>query len=66
MERPTGRHAVDHLDGANLDDTMAAQRVEPGCLGIDDDFTHGARLSVNRDIKALTCESSSAVEAIRD
>jgi hypothetical protein len=32
---------IDELDGANLDHAMAAQRIKAGCLGIDDDLTHG-------------------------
>jgi hypothetical protein len=31
---------INKLNRSNLDHAMAAQRVEPGCLGIDDDFTH--------------------------
>jgi hypothetical protein len=37
----TGRRAVDQLNRSNLDDAVAVQRVEPGCLGIDHDFTRG-------------------------
>jgi hypothetical protein len=37
---------VEQLDGANLDDAMAAQRVEPGCLGIDDDFTPAVKAAL--------------------
>ena len=33
MKRAAGRRAVDQLDGANLDNQMAAQCVEPDCLG---------------------------------
>jgi hypothetical protein len=35
---PVGERLTSSI-GTNLDDTMAVQRVEPRCLGIDDDFT---------------------------
>jgi hypothetical protein len=30
---------INKFNCPNLDHAMAAQRVEPGCLGVDDDFT---------------------------
>jgi hypothetical protein len=41
MERAAGQRVVDQLDGPNLDDAMAAQRIKAGRLGINDDLTHG-------------------------
>jgi hypothetical protein len=40
MKRLARWGAVDQLNRPNFDDAVAVQRVEPGCLGIDDDFTH--------------------------
>ena len=40
VEAPAGRHVVDELDGPELDDAVAAVRVEPGRLGIEHDLTH--------------------------
>ena len=39
VKRLAGRRAVDQLNRPNLDDAVAVQRIEPGCLGIDHDFT---------------------------
>ncbi len=35
-----GRHPVEDLDTADFDQPIAAQRVEAGGFGIEDDFTH--------------------------
>jgi hypothetical protein len=40
MKHLAGWSAVDQLNRPYLDDAVAVQWVEPGCLGIDDDFTH--------------------------
>jgi hypothetical protein len=40
VKRAAGRRVVDQLDGADLDDAMAAKRIKAGCLGVDDDRTH--------------------------
>ena len=42
VEDPPGRHVVDELDRAELDDAVAGVGVEPGGLGVEDDLTHGA------------------------
>ena len=36
-----GRHAVEDLDTADLDQPVAAQRVEAGGFGVENDFAHG-------------------------
>jgi hypothetical protein len=36
------RHAIVDLDAANLDQPIAAQRIEASGFGIEDDFTHGS------------------------
>ena len=35
-----GRHAVENLDAADLDQPVAPQRVEAGGFGIENDFAH--------------------------
>lgn len=40
MEVPAGLGAVEHLDATDLDDTVAAYRIEARGLGIEDDFPH--------------------------
>ena len=42
VEHPPGRHVVDELDRAELDDAVAGVGVEPGGLGVEHDLTHGA------------------------
>ena len=42
VEGAAGRHVVDELDRAELDDAVAAVRVEPGGLGVEHDLTHRA------------------------
>ena len=37
----SGRHAIDHLDTADFNQPVAAQRVEAGGFGIENDFAHG-------------------------
>ena len=37
-----GRHAVEDLDAADLDQPIAAQRIEASGFGIENDFAHGA------------------------
>jgi hypothetical protein len=41
MERAPRRRVVDQLDGADLGDAIAVQRIKASCLGIDDDLTQG-------------------------
>jgi len=36
-----GRHAVENLDAADLDQPIAAQGIETGGFGIENDFAHG-------------------------
>ena len=36
-----GRHAVEDLDAADLDQPVAAQGIEAGGFGIENDFAHG-------------------------
>ena len=36
----TGRHPVENLDTADFDQPIAAQRVEAGGFGIENDFAH--------------------------
>jgi hypothetical protein len=33
-------HAVEHLDAADFDQTIATERIETGGFGIENDFTH--------------------------
>jgi hypothetical protein len=40
MEDLAGRHPVQDLDATDLDQPIAAQRIEAGGFGIEDDFTH--------------------------
>jgi len=40
MKGLAGRHAVDDLDTADLDQPIAPQRVEAGGFGIQDDLAH--------------------------
>jgi hypothetical protein len=40
MERFAGRESIEKLDAADLDETIAGKRVEPGRFGIEDNFTH--------------------------
>jgi hypothetical protein len=35
-----GRHVIEHLDAADLDQPIAAQRVKAGGFGIKNDFAH--------------------------
>ncbi len=46
-----GRHAVENLDTADFDQPVAAQRVEAGGFGIENDFAHGMtdREKTNQD-----------------
>ena len=44
-ERLPRRHAVEYLDAADLDQAIAAQRVEACGFGIEDDFAHDGRWS---------------------
>ncbi len=41
MEGLPGRHAIDHLDAADLDQPIAAERIEACRFGVENDFTHG-------------------------
>ena len=45
VEVAAGLDPVEDLDAADLDHAVAAGRVEPGGLGIEDDFAHGLPLS---------------------
>ena len=38
------RHMPHQLDRANLDDTIAAERVKAGGFGVQNDLTHGVSL----------------------
>lgn len=40
VEVPAGLGAVEHLDAADLYDSVAAYRIEPGRFCIEDDFPH--------------------------
>jgi hypothetical protein len=40
MKGLPGRHAIEHLDAADLDQTIAAQRIKAGGFGIENDFAH--------------------------
>ena len=42
MKMPAGLDAVDDLDAADLDHSVAAQRVQSGGFSVEDDFAHGA------------------------
>ena len=41
VKRLPGRHAVEDLDAADLDQPVAAQRIEARGFGIENDFAHG-------------------------
>ena len=49
VEMPAGFDAVEDLDAADLDHAVAADRVEPGRLGIEHDLPHGRNLSAAAD-----------------
>src|SRR3954470_14581913 len=40
MKGLAGRHAIEDLDAADLDQPVAPQRVEAGGFGIENDFAH--------------------------
>ena len=40
MKSLAGRHAIENLDTADFHQPIAAQRVEPGGFGIENDFAH--------------------------
>jgi hypothetical protein len=40
MKGLAGRHAIENLDTTNLNQSIAAQRVEAGGFGIENDFAH--------------------------
>src|SRR6185437_6142526 len=40
MERLPGRHAIEYLDAADLDQTVAAQGIKPCGFCIENDFAH--------------------------
>ena len=40
MKGLPGRHAVENLDTADFNQPVAAQRVEAGGFGIENDFAH--------------------------
>ena len=46
VEGLSRRHAVEDLDAADLDQPVAAQRIEARGFGIENDFAHG--FSLNR------------------
>ena len=46
VEAAAGRDVVDELDGADLDDTIAGKRFEPGGFCVEDDFAHDLPASV--------------------
>ena len=43
VERLPRRHAVEHLDAADFDQAIAAQRIEAGGFGVENDFAHDAQ-----------------------
>ena len=49
VEMAAGLDAVEDLDAADLDHPVAAGRVEPGGLGVEDDFPHERNLSLDGD-----------------
>src|SRR4051812_32836376 len=49
VEVPPGLDAVEHLDAADLDDPVAAHRVQSRRLGIENDFAHRWNLSLAGD-----------------
>ena len=53
--RRAGRDVVDQLDAADLDDTVAALRVETGGFGVEDDFAHSGPAAVDARAAANTC-----------
>ena len=60
-----GRHAIENLDAADLDQPIAAQRIKAGGFGIENDFAHqrsGPGIKANqarrRGILATCCRMS--------
>jgi hypothetical protein len=43
VEGLTGRHPIEDLDAADLDEPIAAQRIESGRFGVENNFAHGTR-----------------------
>jgi len=52
VKRVAGYGAVNKLNRTNLDDTMTVERVKAGCLGIDDNVTHGGAVGCDAFVKA--------------
>jgi hypothetical protein len=44
MECLPGRPAIQQLDAADLDDSMAGRGIEAGGFDVQDDLPHGARV----------------------
>ena len=52
-----GRHAVEDLDTADFDQPIAAQRIEAGGFGIENDFAHELKAAVTRRIRFAAAAS---------
>jgi hypothetical protein len=48
VEVAAGLHSVEHLDAADLDHSVAAGRIEPRGLGVEDDFPHRILIAPRR------------------
>ena len=50
-----GRHPVEDFDAADLDQPIAAQRVEAGGFGIENDFAHRSAVGWRIRVAAAAC-----------
>src|SRR5690348_5273051 len=63
----TGRHAVDQLDTADFDQAVAAQGIEAGGFGVEDDFAHGLpeRIAANQARRCGILTASARMSRMR-
>ena len=65
VERAAGRHVVEELDGADLDDPVAGIGIEAGRLGVEHDFTHVLSLPSARASNVRTSARAASSAAVR-
>src|SRR3984957_1479274 len=65
MKRLAGRHAVEDLDTADFNQPVAAQRVEAGGFGVENDFAH-MQAAGNDESGSLRRHLSSLVQNVPD
>jgi hypothetical protein len=40
VKRLSGRHVIDHLDAADFNEAITAQRIQACSFGVENDFAH--------------------------